>query len=989
MPADLFAAPAPRVFDIAADRPFLEDLAQGLLSLAGEDPLALARATVLLPTRRAGRALAESILRLSGGRSAVLPRIHPLGEVADEPLLLAGALDDPPAMSPLARVALLSRLVAKADPDLPFDRTWRLAVELASLLDEFATEEVEPARLRDLVPEEYAAHWQKTLIFLEILIGSWPKVLRERGLADPGQRRVRALRAQIAAWEKVPASAPVIAAGPASAFPALTGLLAAISRLPLGAVVLPAIDRTIPNTVWRALPDTHPQAGLAALLAGLGVDRDSVLPWPVRAKSGERPDRAGLLSAVFAPPDGLAAWHAPDPERWRPALAGLARIDAAETHEEAAIVALAVRRALETPGRSVAVVTPDRLLARRIAEACARHGIRADDSGGEPVKNAPPGVFLRLLARAVAERLAPVPLLALLKHPFAAAGMDPAAFRAEVRALEVAALRGPRPPPGLDGLAAALAHATAAEASASAFARLSRILQPLLDLAAAREVALPDLLEAHLAAAEELAARPAVPGPLVLWRGEEGETLARHLAELAEAVADLPPVAPPRFPDLFEAMLEGPVVRPVRSEDPHPRVLILGTLEARLQTFDTVILAGLNEGTWPAAEEPGPWLSRPMRRDLGLAPPERRIGQAAHDVVMLIASAREVLLTRSRRVEGAPTVPSRWLVRLEAFLRGQFGEAAEHLLAPPEDLAQIARRLDDPGPPTPQPRPAPRPPRAARPRRLAVTEVSIWIAEPYAIYARHILGLAPLEPLDADAEASDFGDIVHRGIAQVLRAVGAEWPEDGAARLVEAFGRLLDARRLRPALAALYRPRLARIAAFIDRLERERRTFGATRAVFAEVKAEWWIPGLPGGAFTLVGRADRIELRDGGLAVLDYKTGATPTAQEVERGSEPQLTLEAALARSGAFPGVPPLPPVELAYWRLSGSRPAGETRAVCQGREADAADAAWAGLLRRLHAFDDEHTPYLSRPHPRLPWKRSDYAVLARIDEWSAGEGE
>lgn len=990
MSADPFAADRPRVFEIPAGRPFLEDLAAGLYALAGEDPLSLARATVLLPTRRAGRALAAALLRLSGNRSAVLPRIHPLGEVADEPLLLAGALDEPPPIAPLARIALLSRLVAKADPTLPFDRTWRLAVELATLLDELALEEVDPARLRTLVPEDYAAHWQKTLRFLDILIAAWPQVLRERGLSDPGARRVRALRAQIAAWERTPPDAPVIAAGPTSAFPALADLLAAVSRLPRGAVVLPGIDRSLPAALWRSLPESHPQAGLASLLDRMGVKREAVLPWPARSPTADRPDRAGLLSAVFAPPEGLAAWRMRDPDRWRPALAGLARLEAAETQEEAAVVALAVRRALERPGRTVAVVTPDRLLARRIADACARHGVLADDTGGEPAKNAPAGVFLRLLARAVAERLAPIPLLALLKHPFAAAGEEPARFRGGVRALEVAVLRGPRPAPGLAGLEAALDRAGGpdAEAGREALARISPILAPLLALTAQAEVALPQLLEAHLSASEALAARPDLPGPLVLWRGEDGEALARHLADLAEAVADLPPAPPPRFPDLFEAMLEGPMVRLARTQDPHPRVQILGTLEARLQAFDTVILAGLNEGTWPAAEDPGPWLSRPMRRALGLASPERRIGDAARDVADLIAGAGEVLLTRSRRVEGSPTVPSRWLVRLETFLRGQFEDEAERLLAPPEDLVGIAHRLDDPGEIAPAARPAPRPPRAARPRRLAVTDIAALIAEPYAVYARHVLGLRPLDPIDADAEAADFGDIVHRGIAEVLRAAGAAWPEDAEARLVAAFDRALAVRAVRPALAALWRPRLARIAAWLDRTERDRRAASPPRAVFAEAKAEQTITGLPGGPFVLVGRADRIEVREGGLAILDYKTGTMPTDDSVARGSEPQLTLEAALARLGAFPGVPALPAVELAYWKLTGGWDAGELRRVCKDAEAEAAEAAWQGLIRRLHAFDDEATPYLSRPHPRLVWKRSDYAVLARIDEWSAGGG-
>jgi ATP-dependent helicase/nuclease subunit B len=298
--------------------------------------------------------------------------------------------------------------------------------------------------------------------------------------------------------------------------------------------------------------------------------------------------------------------------------------------------------------------------------------------------------------------------------------------------------------------------------------------------------------------------------------------------------------------------------------------------------------------------------------------------------------------------------------------------------------------LDDPGAAMPVPRPAPRPPLAARPRRLSVTEIATWIADPYTLYARRVLGLEPLEPIDDEADAGDFGDIVHGGIADVLRATGLAWPaRDTAERmLVEALLRRLDRRGARPAQAALWRPRLARIASFVAATEATRRANAPLRGLFAEVKTEHAIGGLPGGTFTLVAKADRIEQRDGLLTVLDYKTGSVPTDKQVKAGTQPQLTLEAALAARGAFDGIPALKPGELAYWRLSGGFVPGEQHPRCAGEEAAAAEAAWQGLLRRLHAFDDPATPYLARPHPRLELYRSDYAVLARVDEWSAGLG-
>jgi ATP-dependent helicase/nuclease subunit B len=997
MPADALAVPAPRVFAIAPDRPFLDDLARGLIDLAGEDPLALARMTVLLPTRRAGRGLAEAVLRLTGGRPALLPRIHPVGDLPDEALAMTGALDAAPAVPPLARRAALARLVAAFEPEIPLDRAWRLAEELGALFDEMATEDVDPAKLRTLVPDRFAAHWQRTLTFLEIVTTAWPDELAARGESDPAERRVRLLRAQAEAWRAHPPAAPVIAAGSTGSIPAVAALLGVVAGLPQGAVVLPGLDQRLPEALWDRLPDTHPQAGLARLLRGLALPRDAVRAWPARADAPPIPDRAALAAAIMAPPEGLEAWRQRDPDRWRPALVGLARVDAADPHEEAMVAALAVRRALETPGRTVAVVTPDRFLARRIATELGRFGVRADDSGGEPLANTPAGTFIRLLAVAVSERLAPVPLLALLKHPLAAAGEVPSRFRLEARALERTALRGARPAPGLDGLAAAIEAARRFpprwadfDAATQCLARLRPILAPVLALAEQRTVALGELLEAHLSAAERLADTPELPGPLRLWAREDGEALARHLAELAFAVEGLPPVAPRQFPALLEPMLEGPVVRLRRVEAEHPRVAILGALEARLQHADLIVLAGLNEGTWPATAEPGPWLSRPMREEMGLPSPERRIGQAAHDVAQLLCAGGEVLLTRSRRAEGAPTVPSRWLSRLEAFLHGQFGPEAAALIRPPEDFAAIARVLDDPGAPMAEQRPAPRPPLAARPRRLSVTEIATWIADPYALYARRVLGIEPLEPIDDEADAGDFGDIVHGGIADVLRATGLAWPEPAeAARMLEdAFRRRLDRSAARPAQAALWRPRLARIAGFVAATEAQRRANAPLCAVFAEVKTEHAIGGLPGGPFLLVAKADRIEQRDGRLSVLDYKTGTVPTNAQVRSGTQPQLTLEAALAARGAFEGIPPLPPGELAYWHLSGGFVAGEEHPRCAGEERDAAEAAWAGLLRRLHAFDDPATPYLARPHPRLDLFRSPYAVLARVDEWSAGLG-
>ena len=464
------------------------------------------------------------------------------------------------------------------------------------------------------------------------------------------------------------------------------------------------------------------------------------------------------------------------------------------------------------PARTAALVTPDRALARRVAAELERWGIEVDDSAGTPLAATPPGTFLRLLAEAAAEGLAPLPLVALLKHPLAAAGEEPPAFRHDGRLLELAILRGPRPAPGIRGLRAAL-RALGDEGSRKTLAklidRLEAALGPLVKLLGRRALAAPRAVQAHIAAAEALAATAQLAGAERLWAGEAGEEAAGFVAELERAALRIRRLEGSAYPAFFASLLGERQVRPRYGR--HPRLFIWGPLEARLQHADLSILGGLNEGTWPAAATVDPWMSRPMRAAFGLPAAERRIGLAAHDFAQASA-AREVVLTRALKVEGTPTVPSRWLLRLEALLRAA-GTTLE-TAAPARWLAWHKALDEVPGPPVPAAPPAPRPPLAARPRRLSVTEIETWMRDPYAIYARHILSLKALDPLDADPRRRRARQL-HPRRARPLRAQFPEAPCrpmrsrscSGSAR--SAFGAALE----RPGVRAFWWPRFERIAA--------------------------------------------------------------------------------------------------------------------------------------------------------------------------------
>jgi len=514
--------------------------------------------------------------------------------------------------------------------------------------------------------------------------------------------------------------------------------------------------------------------------------------------------------------------------------------------------------------------------------------------------------------------------------------------------------------------------------------RLADLAQPFADLLAQAPTPLGTLLAAHVAFAERLADDGQSDGARRLWHGEAGDAAAGFVADLKAAADGVPPLDGRDYGELLHTLMAPVAVRPAYGR--HPRLAIWGPLEARLQHADRLVVGGLNEGSWPPEVAADPWMSRPMRLAFGLPPAERRIGLAAHDFAQAFC-APQVVLTRSARVEGTPAVPSRWLLRLDAVLAAGGLPDGAKALAPVDDWLAWHAALERPAGAEPGRAPEPRPPVAARPRRLWATAIETLMRDPYAVYARHVLGLEALPPIDADPGAADYGSIVHAALDAFLKAHRqGPLPADSLERLRQ-LGRASFARTLaRPGVWAFWWPRFERVAAWFVAHETARRA--GLSETWSEVEGELSF-AAPAGAFTLLARADRIDrLADGTLAVIDYKTGAAPSAKEVAAGFAPQLPIEAAIAQRGGFPGIPGRPVGQLLYWRLKGGLPAGEERAAGDdpGR---LAGQALAGVERLVGTFDDPQTPYRARPHPDKAPKYSDYLHLARVKEWAGGDDE
>jgi ATP-dependent helicase/nuclease subunit B len=1030
-----------RVCTVPSSQPFLRTVVSALIEgrlIEGfdvrRDPGRLSDVTLYLPTSRACRLARTAFLEAIGADAIVLPRIVALGDIDEDELIFADAaagieaLELPPKMGGMERHLLLASLISQwavqlkpkaGEPPLVVAGPSALALagDLARLIDDMITRQVDWAALGTLVPAEHDEYWQLTLEFLKIASVQWPLILNAGGKIEAADRRDRLIAAEAARLVRA-RRGPVIAAGSTGSMPATAEFLKTIAALPDGAVVLPGLDTDLDDEAWQAIDHdsdaggapSHPQFAMHALLQRFGISRADVRALAPQVDGG----RDLMISEVMRPAVATGTWY----QRLQDLFVGANRADALKNVSviaapnaefEAAAIAVAMREAY-AQGKTAALVTPDRALARRVMAALGRWNLPFEDSGGETLLQTRAGLFARLVADAVAEDMAPAPLLALLKHPLLHLGRNKATLNDIVAALEMAVLRGTRPPAGTAGLARALdafrdelgrlrrreasllhrRHPGAnlddatLNAASALVAALSQAFAPLERLS--RQASLSDVARAYRDVVEALSIDD--KGVVMAFEGRDGEALATAFSELLAETSTLT-VSRADYSETFEALFSDRILR--GRDSSHARLRILGTIEARLTDHDRVILGGLVEGVWPPEVRTDPWLNRPMRRALNLDLPERRMGLSAHDFTQLFC-APDVVLAYSAKVAGAPAVESRFLNRLEAVAgedlwRAAMGRGATYL--------EWAQALDHPARVVPVEQPAPKPARALRPMQLSVTEIETWLRDPYSIYARHILKLHPLDPVDMPLGAADRGSAIHNAIGDFTTTFASALPTDSVGELrrfgTRYFAKLVD----HPEAQALWWPRFLRIASWFAGWDRDRRP--DLRELYGEISGRMSF-AVGERRFMLIGRADRIEHhRDGSYALVDYKTGTVPTAKQVRAGLSPQLTLEAAMLRHGAFQGIPMGATVsDLVYVKLSGRTPAGEEQSLDlvdrdhPGLTPDvAADEARQKLENLIRRFDDESTPYNSLNLSMWSNRYGDYDNLARIKEWSAGRGE
>ncbi len=912
-----------------------------------------------------------SLFRASGPR--LLPRILLVTEIES---ILPG-IDLPRPVSRLRRQLELAQLTARlveTEPGLARPAAAvTLADSLVSLLDELQGEGITPEQVRTIETGDDSLHWQRSLKFLDI-VGAYVENVSEDGLDFEARRRLGVERIA-AAWDSDPPGTPVIVAGSTGSRTTTRMLMCAAARLPQGALVLPGFDVDLPGPIWESLGsgrdfEDHPQYRFAALLTALGMTRDQVVAW------GEPPDKARneLVSLSLRPALVTDQWLSEGPGigDLRQATSSMALVEASDSREEALAVAVAIRQAVQQGERS-ALVTGDQALVRRVSATLARWNIVPDNSFGIQLSVTPPGTFLLQIGQLVGAPARPDGLIALLKHPFTRTGADRGQHLANTRQLELFLRRNSVHAFTKSGLA------KFANGSPDECREWIDWLASILD--ALGNPPAPTLLDAvtrHLDLARTISGDREEDAD-VLWAHSAGRLVRTAIDSFVEESDFDQPVPFADYLRLLEGMLLAE--RDRDHSEARPDVMIWGAREARAQGPDLVILGGLNDGCWPGRPDPDPWLNRKMRRSLGLPLPEGQTGLAAHDYQQAIAAGR-VILSRSFRDGDGDAVPSRWVNRLTNLLEGlpgQFGpEALKELRRKGGDLLAMAGMLDRPAVPVrPEPRPAPSPPPEIRPKKLSVTEIQRLIRDPYAIYARHVLGLRPLPPLVPEPDALLKGTVFH-AILAAFTETAAE-TEDAAAmrqRLLEIAEEKFRKDVPWPAIRSHWRGHLEQISGWIvsEEVARRARVVGGKAEVSGELR-------LGATGLTISGKADRIDRLPGGeLAIYDYKTGGIPTEPQILHFDR-QLLIEAVMAESGAFEDIRAAPVRWVAHISIGRSP---KRKAIRLGGEFETG-AVHAELAELLEKFQKPETGYISRRAMEKMRFQGDYDHLARFGEWDA----
>ena len=955
-----------KIFNVSSSNCFVDVLAEKLLNDYQDNILELSKVLILLPNRRAQRSLSDAFVKIKGMKPTLLPQMRAMGDVNEDEIVLRGqdAQDEfvvlPEVIESQERTMLFMRLIMGRYKDFGLEKVslsqaCSLALELGNLIDTAQMYSLDWGNLKNLAPEEYAEHWQETLKFLEIITQYWPSILSDRGVIDASERKNKLINIQSNIWQKQKPKQRIIIAGTTAVSPAMKNLVKTVLSLDNGEVWLAGLDKELDEESFEIIDETHPQYEIKQLLDFLGVKRNEV----TEAVESSNKAREKLISEIMRPASSSDKWLDLDGVITKEAFDSLKVIECDDLRVEAISIGVMIRKALEEKEKSIALVTPDRNLARRVACELKRWNIDVDDSAGVPLSLTPWGIFMRLCVSAALPEATREETLALMKSKKFTLGKGKSEIESTVYDLDKFLWRSEA-----DNEKAKLL-----------LADFNKNAADFMNLLKGEKAPLKDILREHILLAESLACDDIASGAENLWCDDDGQAGADFMANWIAKADVLGEIEVCEYLQLFEIMMSYIMVR--RTRNTHHRVRILGPMEARLNHYDEIILGSFNEGIWPTSPKADPWMSRPMKKDFGFESPEKQIGVLGLDFANLMG-AKNVCITRAKNNGDTPTIKSRWLMRLETIIQAL--KLDKDYLSDNEYI-DLAKLLDKESGYYKIEAPCPKPPLSARPRKMSASAFEKLLRDPYGVYAEYILKLKPLEDLTKEEDMRDFGNIVHNVLEEFNKEYPSKLPEKTAEILIEKGREAFKKSNMKNEKLSFWIPKMEKMMRWVAKEENSYRN--NVERVNNEVWGRFCIDDLPAGKFEVYARADRIDKLVGGkVNIIDYKTGSARRKSEVEKGYAPQLPIEGLIAQKGGFDNIGKSEVNAMMYWKL------GKETVCVNEKVEDILQKTEERIREVINLFDFEDVGYLSRPNPKEAPEYSDYEHLARVKEWSVVDG-
>lgn len=975
------------IFNISPLYPFLDVLVQFVIDSAHKQNINIANDIILLPTRRACRALKDVFAKLSAGNS-LLPKILPLGDIDEDGFAFLDYQNDnldlmdlPPAIPDIERNLILSSLIKKKSPSLNDEQAFSLAVDLAHLMDVVEMEMLDFKNLQYIVPENLSLYWQENLEFLQIITDWYPQILKERGYLNPVDRKIKLIYKQVEVWQKYPIKGRIFACGSTASLVPISYMITSISNMENGYVVLPHLDKILSDEDFYNVGQNHPQYGMKNLLIKMKVKREEVIDLkPLNPIKNIADKDREILSSFIMLNSSLSQTWQNMPKLNNDVLNGVEKLSLNNDADETLAIAFTIRKMIEENKKTL-LITPNRNIAKAVASELKRWNIDVDDSAGTGASEIPTGNYFILLINAIVDNFAPIPLLSILKHSLSHFNMDKVYLDSLVDNFEQFILR--------ENFLLTDIDLIISKCEEFSFINNKFDINPILNILYYIKKSLSsflnlfnedgkaflfDMLTEHIKLVENFVQNNQKEPDFylnALYKGDLNSQFSEGLRNLLDSLYklkgdDISKMTLKSYRDFIANYLFNLKLRPVIQS--HPLIAIMNSIEARLLNADVFILAGLNENTFPSVSADDPWMSRPMKAEFKLPLPERKIGLSSHDFVEFFCK-KNVILTRSQKSDGLNTIESRWLQKLDAIIKisninfSSNNDILNWIQVFTKPLCDVQKCK----------RPMPCPPLYARPKELWATSIEKLYRDPYIIFARYILNLKKLKDINADTLPADFGDIVHACLEEFKNKNLSSIDE-----LKQIFIRKSLAFHNIDIIDFWFKQFDDIAKNFIDY---ENNIKDSVKQSFTELEGSLKITDF----FTLKAKADRIDiLNDNNAVVMDYKTGYAPSDKEVLSGYAPQLPLEALILNNNGF-NIKNAKTSSMLYLKLSSKD--GKYITNIDKNIDEILDNTYKSLIEIVSKFYDENTPYISRPNPNklgdMIKKYSDYNHLARVKEW------